>query len=97
MTLRIRFPKGRLVKRDRQTRSEMLQAATSLLAPACLMAYVLAFWRLAADVGLAADSGVRGIASHWQLWVVLGVILQVASRSLHRKAALSHQVADRVQ
>jgi hypothetical protein len=97
MTLRIRFPQGRLVKRQRQEHNEVLQAATSLLTPACVMAYVLAFWRLAADIGIAADSGMRGTFSHWQLWVVLGVILQVTSRSMHRKVALRHQVPDRIQ
>ena len=85
------------MKRHRAAHSEALQAATSLLTPACVMAYVLAFWRLAADIGIAADSGMRGTFSHWQLWVVLGVVLQISSRSLHRKMALRHQVTDRIE
>lgn len=97
MTLRLRFPQGRLVKRHRESHRELAQATASLLTPASVMAYVLACWRLAADVGMVGDSGVQGLFSHWQLWVVLGIGLQVTSRSLARKLDLSDQVADRIE
>ena len=97
MTIRLRFPQGRLVKRHHASHRELAHAATSLLTPASVMAYVLAFWRLATDIGIARDSGAQGLLAHWQLWVVLGVGLQLTSRSLSRKLELSHQVADRVE
>jgi hypothetical protein len=50
------------------------------------MAYVLAFWRLAADMGLAGESGLRGVFSHWQLWIMLAVGLQATQRILAKRA-----------
>lgn len=102
MTLRIRFGQGRLVKRRREHQGELAQATASLLTPACVMAYVLAFWRLAADIGVTSDSGLQGVFSHWQLWLVLAVGLHWSSRNLNRRpelspARLGDQVPDRVE
>jgi hypothetical protein len=60
--------------------------AASLITPTCVMAYVLAFWRLAADIGLAGESGLHGLLSHWQLWIMLAVGLQFAQRILAKRA-----------
>lgn len=83
MTLRIRFPRGRVVKRRQQQHRELLSAAASLLTPLSVMAYVLAFWRLAADIGLARENP-QGVFSHWQLWIAVGVGLQFAARKVGR-------------
>jgi hypothetical protein len=85
MTLRIRFPQGKLVRRHRAQRREFALALTSLLTPLCVMAYVLAFWRLAADVGLAGDSGLQGPLAHWQVWIAAGLGMQAAGRILGRR------------
>lgn len=86
MTLRLRFPQGKLVRRHRSEGRELAQLAASLITPTCVMAYVLAFWRLAADMGLAGESGIQGVFSHWQLWIGLGVGLQATQRYLARRA-----------
>jgi hypothetical protein len=86
MTLRLRFPQGKLVRRHRSQGRELAQLAASLLTPTCVMAYVLAFWRLAADMGLAGESGLGGVFSHWQLWIMLGVGLQATQRILSKRA-----------
>ena len=78
MTLRIRFPQGRVVKRHRE--QNLIAASASLLTPMCVMAYVLAFWRLAADIGLAKDSASQSFFSHWQLWIAIAVGLHFAAR-----------------
>jgi hypothetical protein len=49
------------------------------------MAYVLGFWRLAADIGLAGESGLHGVLSHWQLWIILAVGLQFTQRILAKR------------
>ncbi|MEI9814210.1 MAG: hypothetical protein WDO18_16885 [Acidobacteriota bacterium] len=95
MTLRLRFPQGKLVRRHRSQGRELVMVASSLLTPTCVMAYVLAFWRLAADIGLAGDSGLRGVFSHWQLWIVLAVALQATSRILARRASHDQNQATR--
>jgi hypothetical protein len=59
--------------------------AASLITPTCVMAYVLAFWRLAADIGLAGESGLHGVLAHWQLWIILAVGLQVTQRILAKR------------
>lgn len=87
MTLRIRLPQGRIVKRHREQHRDLLTASAALLTPLCVMAYVLAFWRLAADIGLARESAPQGFFSHWQLWLVVAVLLQFAARKWGRSDA----------
>ncbi len=95
MTLHIRFPQGRLVKRHRAKGRELAIATTSLITPVCVMAYVLAFWRLATDVGVARESGPQGFFGHWQLWIALAVGLQLTARSLSRKLGTETDQATR--
>jgi hypothetical protein len=85
MTLRLRFPQGKLVRRHRSQGRELAAVAASLITPTCVMAYVLAFWRLAADMGLAGDSGLQGPLAHWQIWIILAVGLQVTQRILNKR------------
>jgi hypothetical protein len=83
-----------LVRRQREKHRELAVAALALLTPTSLMAFVLAFWRLAADIGMANETGVRGLFSHWQVWLVLGVGLQVANRTLARRAVRAPEELD---
>jgi hypothetical protein len=92
MTLRIRFPQGRLVRRQREQHRELAAAVVSLITPTSLMAFVLAFWRLAADIGVARESGMRGVFSHWQLWLVLGIVLQASKRPLVKRLDIGEEL-----
>jgi hypothetical protein len=64
---------------------ELAVACVSLLTPVCVMAYVLAFWRLAADLEMTRDAGPQGFLSHWQLWIAVAAGLHFAARILSRK------------
>ncbi len=59
-------------------------ACGALLIPASLMAYVLGFWRLASDIGVTNEFAIRGLFSHWQIWIVTAVVLHVAAGVLTR-------------
>jgi hypothetical protein len=84
MLVRIRFPQGRPLQRQRGTNRQLSAALGALLVPASLMAYSLGFWRLASDMGLAGQFGITGVFSHWQLWIGLGVMLHAGALSLNR-------------
>ena len=64
----------------------MALAGGALLIPISLMAYVLGFWRLASDIGVTREFAIRGAFSHWQLWIVTAVMLQIAASVLTRYA-----------
>lgn len=86
MLVRIRLRKGRPVQRKRGKNRHLALAGGALLIPVSLMAYVLGFWGLASDMGMAGGSGIKGIFSHWQLWIAGAVALNVASSILNRYA-----------
>jgi hypothetical protein len=56
----------------------------ALLIPLALMAYVLGFWRLASDMGMAGEFGITGLFSHWQVWIPVAVLLQMTAAVLNR-------------
>ena len=84
MRVRIRFAKGtKLGSRGRQKRLALL--AGSLLSPAAVAAWVLASWRIAADLKWANGFAIStGVFSYWQAWLGAGVLLQLCSRVLNR-------------
>jgi hypothetical protein len=84
MVVRIRFQRGRPLQRVSGKNRHVAGAVGALLTPAALMAYVLGFWRLGSDMGVAGEFGIRGLFSHWQVWMLTGVLLQAVSRGLSR-------------
>jgi hypothetical protein len=49
------------------------------------MACVLGFWRLAADLDWTSGFGITtGPFSHWQVWMVLAVIILLVALRLNR-------------
>lgn len=60
-------------------------ALAALLTPAALMAAVLACWRLAADLNWTREFAIStGPFSHWQVWIAMAAILQIAASKLNR-------------
>lgn len=84
MVIRIRLETGRPVQRRHGKNRHLALAGGALLIPVSLMAYVLGFWGLASDMGMAGGSGFQGIFSHWQVWIAGAVALNVASSILNR-------------
>jgi hypothetical protein len=84
MILRIRLQSGRPIQRKRGKNRHIASAMGALLIPLALMAYVLGFWRLASDMGMAGESGITGVFSHWQVWIPVAVLLQMTAGALNR-------------
>jgi len=84
MRVRFRFGEGRRVHRRRGKNRRLAAAAGALLIPISLMAYALGLWRLASDMGLAAEFAIDGVFSHWQVWIGLALALTFAASALNR-------------
>ena len=60
-------------------------ALSLLLAPFTFTGYVLAAWRLAADLEWAGAFFVsQGLFSRWQVWLAIAIAMQLAARELKR-------------
>ena len=84
MIVRIHFRQGQRLRRTAGKNRRLASASGALLIPVALMAYVLGFWRLASDLGMTGEFAIRGLFSHWQIWVVTAVALQVVASMLTR-------------
>lgn len=84
MILRIRLPRGRPIERRLGKNRHVALAFGALLTPLVLMAYVLGLWRLASDMGFAGEFGISGLFSHWQVWMIIGALLQLTGSALNR-------------
>lgn len=55
------------------------------LTPVSLAGYVLAVWRLGADLKFVDEFFVSsGLFSRWQVWLAVGIATQLAARELNR-------------
>ncbi|MGA2274811.1 MAG: hypothetical protein ABSH00_14740 [Bryobacteraceae bacterium] len=85
MLVRIRFGKALRVGRARRRNKRVALAVSALLTPGAFLASVLALWRIAADLNFTAKFAIAsGVFSHWQVWMVVAVLLQVCSHMLAR-------------
>jgi hypothetical protein len=85
MVIRIRLDSGTRVRQKRRKNQHVALAMASLLTPAAVMACVLAFWRLAADLNATGQFPIAdGLFSHWQLWLALAGSLQFCATVLNR-------------
>lgn len=86
MKVRIRFERAPAQRRPGRNRHVAL-ALAALLNPAALMAWVLAFWRLGADLHWTSAFAIpEGVFSHWQVWLGVGLVLFSAGSGLNRYA-----------
>ncbi len=84
MMVRIKLRQGRPIQRKAGKNRLVASALGTLLKPAALMAYLLAIWRLASDLGMAGAFTISGLFSHWQVWIGIAASLHIASASLDR-------------
>jgi acyl-coenzyme A synthetase/AMP-(fatty) acid ligase len=59
---------------------------SSLLTPVALVAYMLACWRLGADLNVTGEFFIsQGVFSRWQVWLALAIITQLGAKELNRR------------
>ena len=84
MVVRIRFGRGPKVERKRGKNRRVALAMGALLTPGTVMAGVLGFWRLGADLRWTGDFAIPdGLFSHWQVWFGSAALLHLCSRALN--------------
>ena len=85
MRVRIRLGPGRRVHKKGRKNQHVALALAALLIPAAVMAYVLAGWRLMADVNVTGQFPITsGLFSHWLVWFILASVLNVLAIVLNR-------------
>ena len=85
MRIRIRLSKGPIVHKKRHKNQRVALALASLMTPAAVMACVLGFWRLAADLKVTGEFPITdGLFSHWQVWLSLAAVVQFTATVLNR-------------
>jgi hypothetical protein len=84
MIVRIQLGQGRGPRKTSGKNRHLALATGALLIPGALMAYVLGFWRLASDIGVAREFAIRGLFSHWQIWIFMAVAMHIAATVLNR-------------
>jgi hypothetical protein len=85
MVVRIRFRRGVRVSQTHGKNRQVALAVAALLTPATVLASVLAFWRVAADMKWTNSFAIpSGLFSHWQVWLGAAVLLQLCSHILNR-------------
>ena len=58
-----------------------------LMTPVALTAYVLAAWRLGADMSWFSEFFIqKGLMSRWQVWLALAAAAQMTAHRLNRSA-----------
>lgn len=85
MLVRIRLARGRKLQQKGRKNQHVALAFAALLVPAAVMAYVLAGWRLMADVNVTGQFPITtGLFSHWLVWFVVASVLNIAAILLNR-------------
>ena len=85
MIVKLRFPSGRRVKKTSGKNRHIALAIAALMTPGTLMLFVMAMWRIGADVGVATEFPVtEGIWSHWQIWIAATLLSHSVSVVLNR-------------
>lgn len=84
MIVKLRLKRGKPVSRRRGKNRHLAHGLAALLMPVSLAIYALVAWRLASDMGFASEFPFRGILSHWQVWLPIGVVVTLAAVALNR-------------
>ncbi|MCL5743156.1 MAG: hypothetical protein M1541_04385 [Acidobacteria bacterium] len=83
--MRVRIQWGRIRGQSGTRRRVVISAFGHGLNLASVVALVLALWRLSNDLNWTNWFAIsQGLFSHWQLWLALAILLQVAATILQR-------------
>ena len=85
MIVKLRFPSGRKVKKLSGKNRHVALAIAALMTPGTLMMFVMAMWRIGADVGIATEFPITdGVWQHWQMWIAATALSHLVSVLLNR-------------
>lgn len=85
MKVRIKLNVGPRIKKTTGKNRNAALAIAALVTPATLLAFVLAFWRMSADMGMTSAFPItEGLLSHWQVWLAIAVTAQFLTVALNR-------------
>ena len=85
MKVRIKLNVGPRIKKTTGKNRNTALAIAALVTPATLLAFVLAFWRMSADIGITSAFPItQGLFSHWQVWLAIAVTAQFLTVALNR-------------
>ena len=98
MVVRIRFRRGPRVERRKGKNSRLAWVAAGLLTLGSVSCLTLGLWRLGVDFGWTAAFVFppEAFLSHWQVWMVAALLIQIAAWRLNRygKAAQASAVEE---
>jgi hypothetical protein len=87
MQIKIRLRRGVRIDQRRGKNRRLALAAAGLLAPAALMTFILACWRIASHMSYASEFAIEeGIFSHWHVWAAITAVLVFLAVRLNRYA-----------
>jgi hypothetical protein len=73
------------IRRVETASQEAAPVVGYLLTPVSLLGYVLAIWRLMADLKWVGNFFIEdGLFSHWQVWLALAIGIQMLASYLNR-------------
>ncbi len=85
MIVRLRLQTGPRIRKAQGKNRHVVSAIAALMWPAVLIAYVLGFWALGAQIRVAGAFAIsRGVFSHWQVWLAAALSLHMATMMLTR-------------
>ena len=86
MVVRIRLGRGPRVERRKGKNSRLAWLAAGLLTLGSVSCLMLGLWRLGVDFGWAGEFVFAddSVLSHWQVWLVASLIIQVAAWKLNQ-------------
>lgn len=98
MIIKIRLGTEPKLRRKQRKNQHVALAVAALITPAGVMALVLAFWRLAADLKFTGEFPITdGLFSHWQIWMAAGVALHSCAIVLNRYGKPEHRFQKTVE
>jgi hypothetical protein len=86
MIVRIRFRRGPRVERKKGKNSRLAWVTAGFVTLASVSCLCLALWRLGGDFGVAAEFVFAdgSFFSHWQVWLLAAITLQLTAWRLNR-------------
>jgi hypothetical protein len=87
MIVRLQLSYGQALQKTRYFNRQFAIGLASILTPLSMMALVLGFWRLGADLNLTGQFAIsQGMFSHWQVWMAVAIVMQAVAIILSRYA-----------